>query len=64
MKSKATKQAKVTYQAIEKNIYKVGKSFRVRANGFSGYYPNITQARKARKTYKKFKQEWTNESSY
>lgn len=51
MKTKANVSSK-TYQSVEKNIYKVGKSFRVRVNGFSEYCPNITQARKARKWLK------------
>jgi len=48
MKKSATKKGSTSYQAVEKNIYKVGKSFRVRVNGRSEYCPNITQARKMR----------------
>jgi DNA-binding XRE family transcriptional regulator len=51
MKTKTNVKSK-TYQAIEKNIYKVGKSYRVRVNGLSQYCPTITQARKVRKTLK------------
>lgn len=45
---KATKR--ITYTAVEKCIYKVGNSYRVRVNGRSMYVPTLTMARKMRKT--------------
>jgi len=60
--STKTNQVSKTYKAVEKNIYQVGKSFRVRVNGLSAYKPNITQARKTRALFMKAKT--TNEPVY
>lgn len=53
MKTKAVEiKTNRSYQSIEKNIYKVGKSYRVRVNGHSIYTSNLTKARKVRKMLK------------
>lgn len=62
MKKQATKKAKVTYQAIEKNIYKTGRSYRVRVGAVSEYCSTLLEARKAKKFWKNFGK--TNESVY
>lgn len=46
----AVKKSDYTY--IEKNIYKAGKTYRVRVGNRSEYAPNITQARKLKKLFK------------
>jgi hypothetical protein len=39
---------KSSYTWVEKNIYKTGKSYRVRVGEFSAYAPTRQKARKAR----------------
>jgi hypothetical protein len=43
---------KTTYEYKEKNIYKAGKTYRVRVAGMSNYAPTLRQARIVRKYMK------------
>ena len=60
MKKQLENSKKEDYTYIEKNIYKTGKSYRVRVGKYSENGTSLTQARKIRKRLKEFsKSSWS-----